>query len=212
MKVILLFLILFSHSVIADDSKHMVSFGRNGLGWSGGYEEMNTKSDSPFDDANHLFNNLSLNYAYRLGHRWQIGAYYQTTDSEHEFNKKGGGKSFAKMDTNIYGIFGLYNFDEDFNKAFYLGASISYFSIAEENSHNWTETEGKSPFELDDAGNTYELMFGKRFAFDKWDIKHLTYSPSISVYYREHAKDFDDQGIRRGIGASIQPIKFDFLF
>ena len=199
-------------ALFADDSKHMVSFGRNGLGWSGGYEEMDTKSDSPFDDAKHILNDLSLNYAYRLGQRWQVGGYYQTGHSEYKFEKKSGGTSFAKVDTTIYGIFGLYNFSEDFTRAFYAGLSLSYFAIAEENSHNWTETEGKAPFELDDAGNTYEVVFGKRFSFEKWDIKHLTFSPSISVYYRNHAKDFDDQGIKKGMGASFQPIKFDFLF
>lgn len=211
-KCLLLCSLILTFTALADDSKHMVSLGRNGMGWSGSYESIDGKSRSPFDDAKHVLSNLGLNYAYRLGSNLQLGGFYQVLHDEYRFYKKGGGESYAEVDTDIYGIFALYNFSTDFTRSFYLGATVSYFSMAEENSHNWTETEGKAPFELDDEGESYELIFGKRFSFSNWGIEHLTFSPSVSFYLRNHSKDFDDQKMKPGRGVSFQLIKFDFLF
>lgn len=211
----LAFLLLFVTSFSAfavDDYKHMVFFGRNGLGWGGAYEEIDTESQSPFDEVKYNLSDIALNYAYRLGSRWQVGAFYQTGHSEYNFEQKDGAKAFAKVDTTLYGAMALYNFNEDFTRSYYLGAVLSYFTLEEENSHNLTAAENKAGFELDDTGITYELVFGKRFSLEKWEIKHLTYSPNISVFIRTHGRDFNDQAIDDGVGVAFQVIKFDFLF
>jgi hypothetical protein len=205
------FLLLSLHS-FAGEYKHQLSFGRQGLGWGGSYEEMDTESQSPFKEGSHLFNDFALNYAYRVGNCWQIGGFFQSDKNDFEFKRKDEGSTFANVTRIVGGIFGLYNFSEELQQAYYLGAAISYFTLAEENSHNWTEMEGKAPFELDDAGTSIELIFGKRFSFDKWEIKHLTYSPSLSLFIRTHSKDFDDQNVGTGKGIALQPVKFDFLF
>nr|MBA2404915.1 hypothetical protein [Bdellovibrionales bacterium] len=132
--------------------------------------------------------------------------------TEYKFKAKGGNTAFSKVDTTVYGLFTFYNFSEEINRTYYLGLALSSFTMEEENSHDLTASEGKAPYELDDTGVTYELIFGKRFSFEKWDIKNLTYSPNISFYVRTHGRDFDDQEIDDGVGIAFQVIKFDFLF
>lgn len=213
MRFILLFIILLSSfpAFSREQPIHMFTMGRNGFGWGGAYEEMDTEKNSPFDGVEYLLSDLAVNYAFRVGQRWQLGAFYQSNQSEYTF-KKEGKDAFTEISTTNYGVFTQYNFAEDFYQAYYLGASVSHLTYEEENSKNFTESEGKAPFELDDSGVVYELVFGKRFSLQKWDISHLTFSPSISVYHRTHSRDFDDQKIGTGLGVSWQLLKFDFLF
>ena len=205
-------LLLSSLSVFAREQPiHMFTVGRNGFGWGGAYEKMGTKEKSPFDEVKYILSDIALNYAFRLGHRWQLGAFYQTNNSEYSFEKVGT-NAFTQITSTNYGLFTLYNFSDDFYSAYFLGASFSFVTYEEENSINFTESEGKAPFELDDYGAIYELNFGKRFSLKKWDISHLTYAPTVSVFYRTHGRDFNDQLIGDGLGVAWQVVKFDFLF
>lgn len=192
--------------------RHMVSFGSQGFGWSGAAEQMGGKSESNFKRVDFSFSNIGLNYAYLFTNRIQVGAFFQTFTQEHRFRKKGGGDAPAQLHSSTFGAFALYNFSDDITNAYFAGPGISSYSYVEENSHDLEGAENKAPFELDDAGMIYELVFGRRFTLRKWNIEHITYAPQLSVFYKTHGKDLDDQGIGNGFGTNIQPIKFDFLF
>ena len=211
-NLIFLLLIIFSLSTFAEEPYHMVSFGRDGFGWSVGGEEMGTESSSSFKGVEYIMNNLALNYAYRINNRFQLGAFYQTTQDEYHFKKKGGGRTETSIETDQAGMFVLYNFSEDMNDAWYAGYAFSVSTYEEENSHDLQDAEGKSAFELDDASNTHELIVGKRFSLRGFNVDNLAYSPQIKIYYQTHGKDFDDNHIEDGTGFNLQPLRFDLLF
>lgn len=190
----------------------MVSFGRDGFGWSAGGEKIDTDSSSPFSGVKSFFNDLALNYAYRVNHRIQLGAFYQSSHYEFRFKQRGGNTSETAIEEDRSGLFFLYNFSEDMNDAWYAGYAFSVATYQEENSSDFEDAEGKSPFELDDANNIHELMVGKRFSLRGFNVDNLAYSPQIRFIYQTHGKDFDDNHIGDGTGVSIQPLRFDLLF
>ena len=195
-----------------DDSKHMISVDAQGLGWSGSIERMSTKDGSAFDRIDNIFTNFAFNYAYRITKRQQIGGFVQMQHNEYKFKTRSGHTSKSERDIQAFGIFALHNFSDDLSNAYYVGASLSTYNLVDEVSHDFSDAEGKAPNEIDDNGLNYELSFGKRFSLKPWGIQNITYAPQISVFYRTHGKDFDDQDVKNGMGTTIQPIKFDVLF
>ena len=189
----------------------MVSFGTQGLGWSGTIEQMRAKPGSDYRRVDQFLQNLGFNYARRLGQRFQLGGFYQNLHQEYAFHSNGVA-SRSDVSVDILGAFVLYNFSDIFQEAIYMGLAFSVFNSEEENSHNFADSEGKAPFEIDDQGQSVELVFGKRFSLKKWEIEHLTFAPQIGIFYRTHGKDFNDQRIGEGVGLSLQIVKVDFLF
>lgn len=210
----LLSILIFLHCTSAWSLgyRHMITFGTHGLGWSGDAERLETKSNSSFERVDDLALNLGMNYAYLFSSRIQLGLFFQNSHDEYKFYKRSGGSSTSEIESTNYGMFGLFNFSDELSDAFFIGLGASKFNHEEENAHDFTDAEGKNPFELDDTGETYEIVFGKRFNLKRWKIDHLTFSPQISFYHRTHAKDFNDQNIGDGMGFKLQLIKFDFLF
>lgn len=194
------------------DERHMVSFGPSGFGWSGSAEQISTDKGSPFDRVENFLHEISFNYAYRFTDEMQLGGFYQTWHQEYKFYSKNGNSSSSDLETQMYGLFLLYNFSTEINESYFMGMSISFYNYEEENSGDFNNVENKTPFEIDDTGVTYELVWGKRFSLMKWNINHLTYSPQLGIFHRSHGKDFNDQKISEGVGFNIQAIKFDFLF
>lgn len=211
MKIFILFLFVVSTNAFADQYRHLVSIDSNGLGWSGAFEKMETKSESAFSDVEHLVNNIGFNYAYRLTDRFILGGYFRNTNSEYKFNTPSS-SARVEAETQTIGLFTLYNFSDTISSAWYTGLSVAHFQLEQEVSHDVVLAESKNPFELDDSGMMFEAIAGKRFRLLKWNIDHLTYSPQIGLFYKTHSKDFDDQSVKNGYGVSFQPIKFDLLF
>lgn len=212
MKYTLLLLVFFSFTLHAEEPWHMISFGRDGFGWSGTSERIDSKSNSDFKSVNYFLTDLSMNYAFRISRWFQLGGFFENYHSEYKFKKKGGGESPIEIETNTLGIFLLYNFREDLNDSWYVGPSISISNYEEENSHDFGESEQKAPFELDDNSLVYEMIIGKRFSLRGFKVDNLSYSPQVNFFHRTHGKDFDDQNLGSGSGVNIQPIRFDLLF
>lgn len=210
-KILALFVLAFTLTAHADDYKHIVTVGSNGFGWSGASEKMETNSRSVFADVDYFLSNIGLNYGYRLNKRIVLGGFFLNHQNEYKFNTPNSSAS-VKKNTTIVGLYTLYNFSDTLPSAWYAGFSASHFNIAEETSHNAAIAEGKNPFELDDAGEMYEIFVGKRFPLTKWNIEHLTYAPQIGIYTRTHGRDLDDQDVKKGYGYTFQPVRFDFLF
>lgn len=213
MKWLFMSAILVSGMAFGSESpKHMVSFTNEGFGFTSSVERMETKDKSAFDSLTDLKNNFAFNYAYRITNQFQLGFHFLTSNSDTKYKTRTGKESPSEREVTSYGIFGIYNFKEDFSQAFYLGLGVGQTLIEEEISHDFLDAEGKTPMEIDDAILSYDLIFGKRFSLDDFGIKNLVYSPQLNLFYHSHGKDFDDQGIKYGYGFQVQPIKFDFLF
>ena len=212
MVFIYLIFFLLSNVTLHAETKHMVSFGRDGFGWSGTKEEIETKNSSSFKDVDYFLNDIALNYAYRLNSRFQLGIFYQGGHSEYEFETRSASTQSVKIETNTTGLFFLINFSDDLNDAWYTGLGFSITDYEEENSKALQDAESKAPFELDDLTNTYEFFLGKRFSLRGFDVDNLAFSPQIRFFRRSHGKDFDDQKIGLGTGFSLQILRFDLLF
>lgn len=207
-----IYLTFFSIHSFALEDRHMMSFGTNGLGWSGVAEQIEANSGSDFKRLDFFLNQLALNYAYRLSARTQVGVFIETTHREYFFEKKTGGKSTSELQTNSFGLFVIYNFSDQITDSLFSGLSLSQNNYEEEISHDFADEEGKNPLEFDDIGFTIEIVLGKRFNLSNWKIEHLTYAPQMSFFHRTHGKDLDDQKLGDGFGINFQIIKFDFLF
>lgn len=207
-----LLLIALATPAFAEEPFHMISFGRDGFGWSAAGEKIDTESESPFSSVKYFLNDLALNYAFRVNNRIQLGAFYQNSHTQYKFKNRGGNTSKTEIEQDQSGIFFLYNFSEDMNDAWYAGYAFSITQYEEENSHDLQDAENKSPFELDDANTTHELIVGKRFSLRGFNVDNLAYSPQVKFIYQTHGKDFDDNQIGNGTGVNVQPIRFDLLF
>jgi hypothetical protein len=213
MKVLsIIFILLYAFHLNAKSYKHMISFGTQGLAWSGDLEQVSGNKSSHFKRVDYFYHNLSLNYAYLISRRFQFGGFYQNTHKEYQFHAKESSSSPLKVVTDTGGLFTLYNFSDQIMDAYYLGLSFAIFNEEEENSKEFNDAEGKAPFELDDKGEIIELIFGKRTGLKHWNIDHITYAPQIGVYYKTHSKDFKDNRLTRGVGIRVQLIKLDILF
>jgi hypothetical protein len=213
LRLIILLLIFISFNAKAEEQPwHMISFGRNGLGWAGTAEELETKSNSQFKSVDYFLSDISINYAFRISRWFQIGGFYQGSHSEYNFKKRTGESAPLQIESNSVGTFVIYNFSEDLNDSFYVGYSFAITSYEEENSHEFSNAEGKAPFELDDITQTHELIIGKRFSLRGFNVENLAYSPQFRIFYRTHGKDFDDQDVGSGTGLNVQPLRFDLLF
>lgn len=209
---LLLLLTFLSFTAFPREPRHMITFGSRGLGWTGTAERMETRSSSRFRNVDYLLSNLALNYAYRLYPRFQIGAFYEGIHSEYKFRRKDGNASSQEVEISTIGLFLLYNFSNDIHNAYYIGSSVSHSSLTEEISHDFSDTEGKAPVELDDTNQTYELLFGKRIPVIIMGFENLSFSPQVRFFYQTHGKDFDDQDVKYGLGITIIPIRFDLIF
>ncbi len=210
--VIPLLLLMTTQQLAAKEPRHMVSFGRRGAGWSATNEDLETRGSSSFRGVDYFLNDLSLNYAYRVTSRIQLGAFYEGSHSEYRFRSTGGGRSTIETEVNTAGLFALTNFSSDLNDAWYAGYAFSITNVEEENSNDFENFEDKAPFELDDVSETHELIIGKRFSLRGFAVANLAFSPQLRLFYRSHGKDFDDQAVGNGTGVTMSPIRFDLLF
>lgn len=212
MKLLFILFWLIPTVTYGAELKHMVMFGRDGLGWTGAAEDIKTESDSRFKSVDYYLSNFAVNYAYLIVPRVQLGFFFENYNSEYDFKLKGGGSAPIKVESTSIGCFVLYNFSDDLNDSWYSGLAVAQINYEEENSHLFSDAEGKAPFELDNHSQLYEFILGKRFSLRGFNVANLTYSPQINIYYRTNGKDFNDQDIGGGTGLSLRPIKFDLLF
>ena len=93
-----------------------------------------------------------------------------------------------------------------------MGLSVDLVLCTVENSKSFTSSERKTPFELDEKSEQYEVILGKRIQLSKFKLDGLSYSPQVRAYYKTLAKDFDDKKVGDGIGLTGMPIRFYLIF
>ncbi len=211
----LLFILLLSipaKGLSGEGNRHLVSVTSAGLGWTSAYESVKPEGKSPFDAVSSLLHNVGLNYAYRFTDRIHVGVFAQSSRSTLRVKNRDSSASTSERNSLAYGVFGLYSFHEKIGDAWYAGAGLSLFNQEEEIAGDLEEAEGKGAFELDDRGVTFEVLIGKRFSLERWGIEDISYAPNVGGFVRKHGKDFSDQGIERGRGLTVVPVKFDLIF
>lgn len=210
-----IFLLFLSFNIFADETKtpkHMVMITSQGFGYGGAVEKTDTKNSSVFKNVGINRSNFSLNYAYTITDRIQLGAFYKQSHYDGNLTNKNGGDSDIDIMSNSFGVYSIYNFSDDLFDSYYAGIMYATINSEEEYGHGFTEAEGKAPFELDDSGSLYQIYFGKRFSLKRFGIHNITYSPQIGIYSRTYGKDFSDQGFNKGKGIILDVIRFDVLF
>jgi hypothetical protein len=203
--------LLVTFKAMADESKHMVTFGNNvSTGWSGSSGTAETDSDMGVDEFNIINGELNLNYGYRIGSRFQIGGYISSETSESEIKADAGGK--IKSEDKSFSIYAVvsYNFSDDFSNAFYILGGIGKETHEEEAKDTTGGTTETAESEYDVTG--YIFQVGKRFNLKAIGIENLTYSPAVSFHHGNVGGDLEDTGVESLSVVTIEAIKFDLLF
>lgn len=210
-KLLAVVTVVLSLNAFADESKHMVTFGNNvNTGWSGSAASADTDKKLGIDELTIGNGEFSVNYAYRLGSNFQIGAYISNEMSTSEAKYDAGGK--IKSEENVFSVYllGIYNFSDNFEESFYLGVGIGKENHKDETKDTTGGTTDKTESEYDVTG--YMVQFGKRFNLKNLGIQNLTYSPGISYHHGTVGGDLEDSGVNSISMFTIDVVKFDLLF
>lgn len=210
-KLLVVVTALLSLNVLADESKHMVSFGNNiTTGWSGSAATADTDSELGIDEFTVGKGEFNFNYAYRIGTNFQIGTSISNETEISEVKADAGGK--IKSEDNSFSIYlvGIINFSENFEESWYFLAGIGKENNESETKDTTGGSTTKSEAEYDVTG--YVAQIGKRFNLKGLGIQNLTYSPAISYHYGSVGGDLEDSGVNSLSMVTLDVVKFDLLF
>ncbi|HXH29449.1 MAG TPA: hypothetical protein VNJ01_01430 [Bacteriovoracaceae bacterium] len=193
---------------MAIGSKHQVSFGNTfSTAASGSRTSLGLNKDS--DAISYLLGDadLSLNYAYKVLPRFQVGGIAgYSNDSEDIKYRDGSTLTEASTDIRIY-LFVTFNFSQALSSSYYvtglLGKELS-------DSESKDSALGTTKTDSDKTGAG--LIFGKRFSLRSLGIVNLTYSPSISFKREIAGGDLKKEGTDNLDSITLDLIKFDLLF
>jgi hypothetical protein len=154
--------LLMSSSVFAQTT-HMFEFNADSvLQGVLSFDKSKTRGNSADNDTQL---GLNLNYAYSIPTmpRLQIGGRLN-----YEKGTEGGRGDFEDYSAQVGAIVNMW---DDLRDSPYASLYVGY---------GWDNTYGVSEGRKDEV-LTSTLAVGKRFALDRWGIKHLTYTPEIAL-------------------------------
>ena len=196
---------LFSLSAFAsnDQPKHIISFGSDGLGWSGvtTFFDYN-KPKSGIKNSETSGGSLKLNYNYVFASRVMVGGdlYFE---SEKNVTKSASGTKTTKETTlSTIALSVGYNFNDDLFKSWWIKTLIGVGSVQEEIPGNKT----------DNGISFITIEGGKRFSFATLGLQNFSYAPSVAVTSAAYSKDAEDNGLNSSTTVQINILKFDILF
>lgn len=211
-KMLALLTLVVSLNVVATENpKHMVIFGNNfSAGWSGSSSSADVDSSLGIDELNIGNGNFKLNYAYTVAPKFQIGIDLDSELDTSETKANAGGKIKSEESASSILLFGIFNFSENLNDSFYLGAGFGkgWFKDETKDSTGGSTTSVESEYDADILFAT----FGKRFNLKFMGIENLTYSPSILLSKQTIGGDLEDAGVNSITTFQLDIIKFDLLF
>ncbi len=203
MKFLIWVSFLFSAATFAAGQTHQVSFSSNySAGWSGEAFSSQTKNNSKVDSFEGLSGEITVNYAYTLTKRLQVGFAFTNVTDESTLKLDSGTETKYQTANRSLFLFSLFNFNDEFNKAFYAGGGLA--------------TEIKES-EIKGTNNDYiasglSVIIGKRFPLTDWGIENLTYAPMVTFTAGLISGDLKDDGVERINTTTLDIIKFDLLF
>ncbi len=212
-KLLVVFLVSsFSHVALAEGTqpKHIISVGTEGLGWSSLGNKFDWDKDkSGIKDQESSNGELALNYNYVFSNRVMIGAELSYSMNKSENENDSGDKETEESTTSSFALSVGYNFNEDLFNSWWIKGSLGEGSIKTE-TEDTTETPAKE--ESDIGVSFFTIEAGKRFSFDSWGLKNVSYSPSIAITSATYSGDADDAGLETSSSAQFNILKFDILF
>ena len=210
---IVIVMFVFSVTAMAQEtgSKHMVMFGNNfKTEWNGSAGSYDVDSDSGIKDWDVSEGNFSLNYAYRIASRFQLGIHLSANSEKEEAKVRSGGKITAESKSSEVVLFGVLNFSDKLEESFYLGLGLGVANIETESKDSTGGTTDKT--DSDSDATIFQVNFGKRIPLTFMGIQNLTYSPSISYTRMKFGGDMEDEDIKSLSSVTLDIVKFDLLF
>ena len=196
---------LFSFSAFAstDQPKHIISFGSDGLGWSGltTFFDYN-KPKSGIKNSETSGGSLKLNYNYVFASRVMVGGDLYFDNEKNVTKSASGTKTTNETTLSTIAMSVGYNFNEDLFKSWWIKTLIGVGSVQEEIPGNKT----------DNGISFITIEGGKRFSFATLGLQNFSYAPSIAVTSAAYSKDAEDNGLNSSTTVQINILKFDILF
>lgn len=207
-KFLALAVFTMSFSAMSNEQpKHMISFGTDGFGWSGlGTVYKWDKEESGVKDHTASQGKISLNYNYVFPNRVMLGGEIVSETSKSEIKPVTGTKITAEDSDTRIGISLGYNFNEDLFRSWWIKGTLGSGNFESESE----DSDGKDTFDFKYGYFTFSA--GKRFSFESWGIKNLSYSPSISITGLSVSGDAEDAGLDSVSVVQLDILKFDLLF
>lgn len=207
-KFLALSVLVMSFSAMSNEQpKHMISFGTDGFGWSGqGTVYKWDKDESGIKDHTVSGGKISLNYNYIFPTRVMLGGEIISETSKSEIKPVSGIKTTAEDSDTRIGISLGYNFNEDLYNSWWIKGTFGSGKYESESK----DSDGKETFDFGYGYFTFSA--GKRFSFESWGIKNLSYSPSISLTGLSVSGDAEDAGLESASVVQLDILKFDLLF
>lgn len=188
--------------------KHMVIFGHDTrVGFAGSATKFDPAASSAIDAADISQGNLSLNYAYSISQRFQLGFILKSNSDTTEIKGKNGITVKTEESDFSFYVTGTYNFNDDFFNSFYLGALAGVGA-----SESEATTTGAATTKQEIDATLFGLYFGKRFTLKSWGIENLVYSPRLQISSVKYGKDYKTMGLEDAMTVDIQLVSFDLLF
>lgn len=210
---IVIVMFVFSVTALAQEtgSKHMVMFGNNfSTEWNGSAGSFDLDSDSAIKDYDIGEGNFSLNYAYRIASQFQLGVHLKSKTEKEVAKARAGGKIEDKSSSSEVAVFGIINFSDKLEHAFYLGLALGLGKMKSESKDSTGGSTDKT--DSDSDATIFQIAFGKRFPLTFMGIQNLTFSPSISYDRVNYSGDIKDANVNSLSAFTIDVVKFDLLF
>ncbi|WP_408097649.1 hypothetical protein ACJVC5_01675 [Peredibacter sp. HCB2-198] len=192
----------------AEQPKHIVSFGVDGLGWAGTATVFDIDKDkNQLKDQESTESKLLLNYSYVFPTRFMLGGELGVSRETSESKFQDGTKIETEASEVFAGISLGYNFNENLFESWFIEGTLLVGSIESE-----TKETGVADEDSDSSYSAFKVEFGKRLSFASWGIANFAYTPSIEVTAYSFDDDAKDAGLDSATQARLNLLKFDVLF
>ncbi len=205
---ILVIVLWVTTSLASETPWHQLSFGHSpGVGWAATSSKGNTDEGLGIDGFKVQTNNLSVNYAYRLNHRWQVGAAVGIVSDEQEMKLDDGEVETEVRQTHLF-AFVTHNFHDEIQNAFFLTALFGRQHF----EHASNDKRSSNEIDLEYDITSYGGSFGKRFTLKHWQRLHVAYAPAVSYFHGKGGGDLGHDGLEKLRTWRVDVLRFDVLF
>ena len=186
-----------------DQPKHIISFGSDGLGWSGltTFFDYN-KPKSGIKNSETSGGSLKLNYNYVFASRLMVGGDLYFDNEKNVTKSASGAKTINETTLSTIAVSVGYNFNDDLFKSWWIKTLLGVGSVQTEISNSKT----------DNGISFITIEGGKRFSFATLGLQNFSYAPSIALTSAAYSKDAEDNGLNSSTTVQINILKFDILF
>ncbi|HXH73519.1 MAG TPA: hypothetical protein VNJ08_01040 [Bacteriovoracaceae bacterium] len=208
-KLLVLSMFVFVASAsAADNTRHIISMGSDGFGWSGVGEQFKwDKSKNTSDNVEESEGSLELNYLYLMRNRMMVGGEISYATEKIVVKDVNDDIIKSEEDKASIGLSVGYNFADNLMESWWIKGTLA--RVTQENKLKRT---AMSPVRNDVSGNALKFALGKRFNLANFNLLNIAYAPSIELSSVKYGSSADDMGLDSSTEVTINFIKFDLLF